>query len=96
MTKWVKFNSSSTIPLAISLLRPRLSAVEAISSRMKLMTFSLPFFPDISTAVAAPIKPPPVINIFSQDNEISAPAEIARLFINATVGTSAPKIASFI
>ena len=84
------------MPLAITLLLPLFSAVEAISSLIKLMTFSLPFLPDISTAVAAPINPPPVINIFSQDNDIKEPAEIARRLINATVSISDPKIASLI
>ena len=73
------------MPLAIALFRPLFSAVDAISSRIKLITFSLPFLPDISTAVAAPIKPPPVIKIFSQEREINAPAEIARRFMNAMV-----------
>ena len=50
----------------------------------------------MSTAVAAPNKPPSVIYIFSQDREISAPAEIALLFIKAIVGTLEPKIASLI
>ena len=52
--------------------------------------------PCISTAVVAPIVAPPAMNTFSQDNEISAPAEIARLFIKATVGTFESNIASLI
>ena len=60
------------------------------------MTFSDAFCPCISTAVAAPMVPPPVIYIFSQDKEINAPAEIARLLIKATVNTSEASIASLI
>ena len=40
--------------------------------------------------------PPLVINIFSQDSEMRAPADIARRLIKAIVGIFALKIASLI
>ena len=95
-TIWVNVNSSSTMPRAIAVLLFLFSAVDAISSRIKLITFSLPFLPDISTAVAAPMEAPPVIYIFSQDKEISAPADMALRLINATVSRSESKMASLI
>ena len=90
--------SASTIASAISPRLPVFSAVARISVRKYDRYFSLTGLPlpeiSICIGVAAPMLAPGLMTICVAANEMSAPAEMARLLMNAMVGTFVFKSAS--